>query len=342
MPNNTFEDYKIAVKNKYEDVRNSEYFVYLDNPTRAKLRNLCWELFQQQNRNQDDLNVFSNLLGLTFDINRRNKFDEQIDKFRPIEKYFKGETDPANVHAVNMAAILVDFEPRPFNKFRIHNLFPDDISDDDLALENQPKKQIESSGDLENFLDEKEREKGIEKGIVDEKQDIEVKESEKVEEIEKEEVESTIEEIVSKPQAINAFVSIQKNPRIKLGPRIRKAVIGVALVLCIGFPIIFFAFPAKGCMQWSGDHYDIVDCDLKAADNNIELLDPNQIDLKRIKVCDTTSFFRNEKAVVFYARSRDSLECFNQIGYHPERRSQYLRPITNYMIGKYVSNTPCK
>lgn len=342
MPKNTFEDYKIAVKNKYEDVRNSEYFVYLDSPTRGRLRNLCWELFQQQNRNQDDLNVFSTLLGLTFDITRRNKFDEQIDKFRPIEKYFKGETDPANVEAVNMAAILVNFELRPFNKFRIHNLYPDDISDDDLALENQQKKQIESSGDLENFLDEKEREKGIEKGLVEEKEDIEVKESEKVEEIEKEEVESTIEEIESRPQAINAFVSIQKNPSRKLNRRIKNAIIGLALVLCIGFPVIFFAFPAKGCMQWTGNNYEIVDCDLKAADNNIELLNSNQIDLKRVNVCDTTPFFKNGKAVVFYAKFGNSLEYFNQIGYHPERPSQYLKPITNHMIGKYVSNTPCK
>ena len=103
----TFEDYKKAVKKKYEKEKNSEHSFYLEIPTRGKLRTLCWELFQQQNRNQDDLNVFSSLLGLPFDINRKNKFDEQIDKFRPIEKYFKGETDPANVEAVNMAAILV-------------------------------------------------------------------------------------------------------------------------------------------------------------------------------------------------------------------------------------------
>lgn len=338
MPNNTFEDYKIAVKNKYEDVRNSEYFVYLDNPTRAKLRNLCWELFQQQNRNQDDLNVFSTLLGLTFDINRRNKFDEQIDKFRPIEKYFKGETDPANVEAVNMAAILVNFESRPFNKFRIHNLYKDEIQgDDDVVLTNQQKGQIESSGDLENFLDEKEREKGIEKGIVDEKEDIEVREKEEVKE--REEIkQSSIEEIESRPQAINAFVSIQKNPRIKLGPRIRKAVIGLALVLCIGFPVIFFAFPAKGCMQWTGDKYEMVDCDLKTSVNNIELLDPTLINLKKVQVCDTTTCFdKNGVAIIWYAKTANGVDFFNAHGRHPENNSS-LRPVTNYILKKYVRN----
>lgn len=335
MPNNTFDDYKIAVKNRYEEARNSEYFDYLDNPTRAKLRNLCWELFQQQNRNQDDLNVFSSLLGLPFDINRKNKFDEQIDKFRPIEKYFKGETDPANVEAVNMAAILVGFEIRPFNKFRIHNLYRDEIQNDDAdnsEISNMERQPIDSSLILETFLDKKESERGIEKGIVEKKHD-EVTESGKVNEIAIQEAE---------PKAISLFLIIKEKLLNRLKRKIKVTAIGVAIVLCVGFAAIYEFFPSKGCMQWTGTKYEIVDCDLKAPDNNIELLDANQVNMERIKVCDTTAFFVNEKAVVFYARSSDSLECFNQIGYHPERRSLYLKPITHYMIGRYVSNKPYK
>jgi len=331
MPNNTFDDYKIAVKNRYEEARNSEYFDYLDNPTRAKLRNLSWELFQQQNRNQDDLNVFSSLLGLPFDINRKNKFDEQIDKFRPIEKYFKGETDPANVEAVNMAAILVGFEIRPFNKFRIHNLYRDEIQNDDAdnsEISNTERQPIDSSLILETFLDKKESERGIEKGIVEKKHD-EVTESGKVNEIAIREAE---------PKAISLFLIIKEKLLNRLKRKIKVTAIGVAIVLCVGFAAIYEFFPSKGCMQWTGTKYEIVDCDLKAPDNNIELLDANQVNMERIKVCDTTAFFVNEKAVVFYARSSDSLECFNQIGYHPERRSLYLKPITHYMIGRYVSN----
>ena len=335
MPNNTFDDYKIAVKNRYEEARNSEYFDYLDNPTRAKLRNLCWELFQQQNRNQDDLNVFSSLLGLPFDINRKNKFDEQINKFRPIEKYFKGETDPANVEAVNMAAILVGFEIRPFNKFRIHNLYRDEIQNDDAdnsEISNTERQPIDSSLILETFLDKKESERGIEKGIVEKNHD-EVTESGKVNEIAIREAE---------PKAISLFLIIKEKLLNRLKRKIKITAIGVAIVLCVGFAAIYEFFPSKGCMQWTGTKYEIVDCDLKAPDNNIELLDANQVNMERIKVCDTTAFFVNEKAVVFYARSSDSLECFNQIGYHPERRSLYLKPITHYMIGRYVSNKPYK
>jgi hypothetical protein len=333
---NVENDYKEAIRAKYrKEKEGGDYYDFLAIPGQASLRDLCWKIFRS-NPKKDDLKTYSDFFKFDFDSKEENTSTTYTDKFRKVGTFYKEGKKPAKNSTIELAAILVDFEPRPFNKFRIHNLYPDEIKgDDDVVLENQPKRQIEGSGDLENFLDEKEREKGIQKGIVQEKEHVEVKESEEV-------TESTIEEIKSRPQAINAFVSIQEKTPGKLNRRIKNTIIGLGLVLCIGFPVIFFAFPGKGCMQWTGNNYEIVDCDLKAADNNIELLDQNLVNLKRIKVCDTTPFFKNEKAIVFYARSGDSLECFNQIGPHPERRSQYLRPITSYMIGKYVSNKPCK
>lgn len=334
MPNNTFEDYKNAVKNKYEREKTSDYFVYLSNPTRGKLRNLCWELFQQQNRNQDDLNVFSSLLGLTFDINKKNKFDEQIDKFRPIEKFFKGETDPANVHAVNLAAILVDFEARPFNKFRIHSLYQDEIKSDvanNLETSNPEREEIDSSGNLESFLDKKESEKGIEKGIVIEKEKVRVNEGVK---------ESSIEVIEPKPNTINTVVSIKKSPQGKLNWKIKQTIIGVAVVLFLGFAVIYSIFPNKECMQWSGDHYEIVDCDLKiesfGSHNNIELLDKSLVNLKKINVCDTTTCFdKNGVAIIWYAKTANGIDFFDAHGRHPENNNS-LKPVTNYILKKYV------
>ena len=85
-------------------------------PSRGKLRDFCWLIFES-NPTQDDLNVFKNLFSLDFDHTKKKKFKEQKDKFRPIETFFKGETDPVNIDAINMAAIMVDFQPRPFKKF---------------------------------------------------------------------------------------------------------------------------------------------------------------------------------------------------------------------------------
>jgi hypothetical protein len=112
----TLEEYKKAIKIKYETEKEGEYFDYLYSPSRGKLRDLCWLIFEN-NPTQDDLNVFRNLFCLDFDHTKKNKFKEQKDKFRPIETFFKGETDPLNIDAINLAAIMVDFQPRPFKKF---------------------------------------------------------------------------------------------------------------------------------------------------------------------------------------------------------------------------------
>ncbi|MBO9584006.1 MAG: hypothetical protein J7574_07595 [Flavobacterium sp.] len=114
--NNTLEEYKKAIKLKYEIEKEGEYFDFLYNPSRGKLRDLCWLIYEDR-PTQDDLNVFKNLLCLDFDHTQKNKFKDQKDKFRPIETFFKGETDPSNIDAINLAAVIVDFQPRPFKKF---------------------------------------------------------------------------------------------------------------------------------------------------------------------------------------------------------------------------------
>lgn len=112
----TLEEFKKAIKIKYELEKEGEHFDYLHSPSRGKLRDLCWLIFED-NPTKDDLNVFRNLFCLEFDHTKKNKFKEQKDKFRPIETFFKGETDPLNIDAINLAAIIVDFQPRPFKKF---------------------------------------------------------------------------------------------------------------------------------------------------------------------------------------------------------------------------------
>ncbi|RYJ40799.1 hypothetical protein NU08_0236 [Flavobacterium anhuiense] len=114
--NNTLEEYKKAIKIKYEIEKEGEYFDFLHHPSRGKLRDLCWLIFED-NPTQDDLKVFRNLLCVDFDYTQKNKFRNQKDKFRPIETFFKGETDPSNIDAINLAAVIVDFQPRPFKKF---------------------------------------------------------------------------------------------------------------------------------------------------------------------------------------------------------------------------------
>lgn len=110
------EGYKKAIRVKFEEEKTKEYSSFLLVPSRAKLRQLCIERFKH-NENIDDLKSFEIFFGFEFESGNKNKLQAATDKFRPIETFLKGETDLVDIEGINVAAILVDFQPRPFKKF---------------------------------------------------------------------------------------------------------------------------------------------------------------------------------------------------------------------------------
>jgi hypothetical protein len=305
MPNNTFEDYKIAIKRKYEEEKEGEHFNYLNAPTRAKLRDLCWEIFERQDTHSDDLTTFNAFFGFPFDLSIRNRFRDEIDKFRPIETYFKGETDPTNVAAVNLGAILLDFHPRPFSKFRTTNLIDEDqeIVDNvgfELGAEKQEGVLVISTGKY---------------SLVGSKQ-------------------------------MSFLGSKNQKFRETLSKKSKGEKVSIVLICCLVSLSIYLAFLKKECMQWTNDHYEFVDCDLEEEGvirfAAIEPLDKRVEDLRKIRVCDTTIFFnKNDAPLVWYAKTGDSIEYFNQAAPHPLDEGKYLKPITAYMIKKHINGKPC-
>ncbi|MBE8726879.1 hypothetical protein [Flavobacterium hungaricum] len=312
MQNITQEKFKKAIRDKYESERNGKNFEFLNKPSPAKLRDLCWDLFMS-GKSKDDLNVFSSFFGCEFSPENKKKVFDQTDKFRPIGFFYKGKTADTNYAALDMAAILVDYELRPFNKFRTIGT---------TAIKEQVK-------------------------------EVEVKQ----EEIKEEEIKKEVEEVVlDSAQEMNNFftskpanhttenqqgiVSVQQTDIIgkRLPKKMKYALVFAALLFVSG--IIYFALPQKHCMQWSEDHYELVDCDLKvegfAASNPVELLDESLINLKKIKVCDTTQYFdKNGNAVIWYAKTANGIDFFDGHGRHPESNNS-LRPVTQYIINKYV------
>ena len=113
---NKLEAYKLAIQLKFDDEKNKYYSNFLLKPSRANLRNLCLERMKDTT-SRDDLNSFTLFLGFEFSLSQLNKLKAQKDKFRPIETFFKRETDLSALDAIDMAAILVDFQPRPFKKY---------------------------------------------------------------------------------------------------------------------------------------------------------------------------------------------------------------------------------
>lgn len=116
MKQNDFEEYKKAVKLRYEEEKNGNYSSFILQPSRANLRKLCVERLKE-NPSTDDLNSFKIFLGFEFKPENRNRLKDETDRFRTIENFLKGSSDSNDVEVINLAAILVDFTPRPFLKF---------------------------------------------------------------------------------------------------------------------------------------------------------------------------------------------------------------------------------
>lgn len=262
---NRLEEYKEAIRLHYEAEKSKEYSSFLLNPSRALLRKLCVERLKE-NATSTDLKTFSLFFG--FEFENKKKLQSATDKFRPIETFLKRETDLADIEGINMAAILVNYKPRPFAKFKNLN-------------------------------------------IEFEQENVEVK-----------------------PVKIEENLSIKRSSKKKIG--ILVLLIGIVFLVGYSSKKLFFS---DDCMQWNGDHYEKVICEEKVQGigsiNKASVFDSSQFNLQKIEVCDTTTFFVGDKAVVWYCKVNGKPEYFTSHGCHPVT-GKPLKPITDYIIKKYI------
>lgn len=279
------EAYKEAIRLKYELEKTKSYSSFLVVPSRAKLRQLCVERLKN-NAPIDDLKSFNLFFGFEFGMSTINKLQTQTDKFRPIETFLKRETDLTDIEGINIAAVLVDFNPRPFNKFiKV-----------DFKLSNEEVFTIKDIDHSVNDFSELDNPKKV------------------------------------------SFVQPKKsgwNKKIGIG------VLSLIGIFSVGYTTKDLFIAKKECMQWQENHYELVDCNCKSqgfgAVNEIKPIVENEVGLQKIVPNEATVFFKNGKAVVWYCKTNDGIECFTSHGTHPET-GKALRPITIYIIKKYLKS----
>lgn len=324
MPTITFEDYKKAIKAKYEEEKNGEYSNNLNSPTSANLRNLCVKRFDA-NSNKDDLITFKSFFDFPFDKDKKNQFgDDELNKLEAVKRFFLGKTENPAEDTIQLAAILVDLRPRPFKEFQ-KQLDPDEIKlIEELRGSNIPDEDVSSV----TLIDEIEIEK-----FPDVK-------NEKTEKDKNEEVEQDENQDCGAIPVGILDISTPVNIGWKDGggDRIKKYFIIVAFLSVLGL-IIYLSTSQKDCMQWTNDHYEkIARSDDGYCDTHY---DARYFGLKKIEVCDSTEFFDDSgRAKVWYIRVGNSVECYNQFAPYPENTQRFLKPITEHIINKYLSNRP--
>ena len=293
MPKNILEEYKKAIIKQYQKEKSGENYRFLENPSRAKLRDLCWERFKK-NDIPDDLKNFETFFEFSFELTKKNELKKKTGKFRSVGDFLRNETESPTDDIIELAAILVDFKPRPYSKFRR------------IGLSDEEIKTLNESDSL--ILDKENQNEGCKINDGDENID---------------------ENLLINKKEPNKFSERFKN-------KLRWTMVTTTIIFCLIATVIYFALFKKDCMQWTGDYYEKVDCIQEINSLDIKPYDEIQFLLKKVKVSDTTSFFKVGKPCVWYGKSVDgNYECFNIPGLHPET-GKTLKPITQYIADKYL------
>lgn len=337
MKKNTLEEiensYKEAIRNKFRIERvEGKHSHYLNNPSQALLRDLCWDIFSS-NPKTDDLSVYRNFFRTEFKL-EEDTSTPYTNKFKKVGGFYKGDKEPANISTVELAAILVDFHPRPFNKFK------KEIGEEDMKLINELRdtnftlKEVSPKEVSPNELIEETQIKDF----ADIKPDLNKEEGSKdVEQVE-------VLTIVSKPVTIKSTERIEKTISYLLH-KLKNTAIATLLIFGLISTVIYFAFFKNDCMQWSGDHYEVVDCSSKDEGNLNEIIPLNEelLDFRKLTACDTTNCFKKDgEAFIWYTKTPDGgIDFFNDHGRHPEF-NRPLRPVSHYIYNKYLKGKPCK
>lgn len=295
MKNNTEIGYKNAIRAKYEKEKLGDFHSFLENPSPAQLRELCLLKFDD-GLDKIDEKIFRIYFKISEEENLRNAiFNYHIPKFKSVGNFLTDNKNEksTSIQNLNLISALVDFKPRPYNKFSRTDF--EEFEDKDLfqnATELQ-KNEVNTNTTVANF-DSK----------------------------------TTTEPLPKK-----------NNFRKKVGV----GVITLFGIFTASYTAKDILFPEKQCMEWIENHYELVNCQSEelgiATFKIIKPFDEKEFQRKKVSVCDTSTFVKNGKPIVWYSKKNKVVEFFNMDGENPVNDAE-LRKVSRTIIENYAEK--CK
>jgi hypothetical protein len=142
----TFEEYKEGIKAQFQAIKRVGIYGSgdLSNVTPAQLRDLCLRKAENQLNPKDEM-VFRYF----FNAKEGEKLTRAIEnygigKLKSVISFLKGEKNSENRNRIELAAILVDFNPRPF-----HSYFTNDGKD--IIVLKEPSQEIKETSNEERI-----------------------------------------------------------------------------------------------------------------------------------------------------------------------------------------------
>jgi len=113
--------------------------------------------------------------------------------------------------------------------------------------------------------------------------------------------------------------------------------VGLTALVIAGVYLFWGHSGQEGCMIWMGDRYKQVSCNQKQGDAMVIALDTSKlVHFKKITKQDTIT--ARSVGRVWYSKIDNEVEFFTADGYHPVHVERHLKPLTLYMINKYISH----
>lgn len=135
----TFNHYKNAIQEHYEIKKNDDITGILLNPTPAQLRNYCSFILDKGLIGHDE-EIFRNFFETKNGESLKRSIDNcNTDKFKTIISFLKEKRDSEISLRVELSAILIGFNPRPYNKY---NSSGGQIKNDKIDLISIPSTEI--------------------------------------------------------------------------------------------------------------------------------------------------------------------------------------------------------
>jgi len=302
--NKNFEDYLKAILEHYEIVKNGKDADLLENPTPGNLKKLCLQLLEKGLSNSDEqlFMIFFHPTGeqTLFGIIRTMNADSRLRTPSDFLRSKQGLTN--NRQHANLVAVVVGFEPRPFTTFQNR---------------------------VQNEEEEKRAEEEKTAALAEK-------------EISKEEIQQEEAKIAAPQHPEKQIQTVTKSKPNTARPR-KIALVSAAVLLFGGMSgFIIHKTNEKQCMVWRENHYERIDCQQSTihALMDVDKIQPYNEELfaqEKIIPTDTTTFFKNGKAVVYYLKKDKRYEFFKQPGFHPIYNDKKLRHITTRILSRWKS-----
>jgi hypothetical protein len=123
---------------------------------------------------------------------------------------------------------------------------------------------------------------------------------------------------------------------IKFGTRQTLA----ATTVLVGISMAFWFGNTKGdggCMYWEIDHYQPIACNQQPNKANAFIIPLDTVKVKYFKkIMLPDTIMRRSIGAIWYSKINNVVEFYTAAGYHPVEIDRRLKPLSEYMYGKYI------